>query len=112
MFIARISRGRTIKEVILYSLTGPLIFAIVWFSVFGGAAIQMENQAQLLWKAGQELYNDPSYFQAGQGSNKAHTFSGVSEIYTKHTKHMLVLLFNVTGSITTTLYKDRFESRK
>jgi len=76
MFIARISRGRTIKEVILYSLTGPLIFAIVWFSVFGGAAIQMENQAQLLWKAGQELYNDPSYFQAGQGSNKAHTFSG------------------------------------
>lgn len=76
MFIARISRGRTIREVILYSLTGPLIFAIIWFGVFGGAAIQMENQAQLLWKAGVDLYNDPSYFQAGQGVNEAHTFSG------------------------------------
>jgi choline-glycine betaine transporter len=76
MFIARISRGRTIREVILYSLTGPLIFAIVWFAVFGGAAIQMENQAQLLWKAGVELYSDPTYFQAGQGTNAAHSFSG------------------------------------
>ena len=46
------------------------------FAVFGGAAIQMENQAQLLWKAGVELYNDPSYFQAGQGSNTAALFSG------------------------------------
>lgn len=75
MFIARISRGRTIKEVVLYTMTGPLLFAIVWFSVFGGAAIQMENQAQMLWKAGAELYNDPSYFQAGQGLNAEYNFA-------------------------------------
>ena len=67
MFIARISRGRTVREIINYTLTGPLIFCFMWFGVFGGAAIQMENQAQMLWKAGTELYNDPTYFQAGQG---------------------------------------------
>lgn len=75
-FVARISRGRSVREVINYSLTGPLLFAIIWFAVFGGAAIQMENSAQSLWKAGVDLYNDPTYFQAGQGSNTAHNFAG------------------------------------
>ena len=76
MFVARISRGRTVREIINYTMTGPLLFCFLWFGVFGGAAIQMENQAQMLWKAGVELYNDPSYFQAGQGVNKASDFSG------------------------------------
>jgi hypothetical protein len=76
MFIARISRGRTVREIINYTMTGPLFFCFLWFGVFGGAAIQMENQAQMLWKAGVELYNDPSYFQTGQGVNKAADFTG------------------------------------
>merc|ERR1740133_413869 len=76
MFIARISRGRTVREIINYTLTGPLIFCFMWFGVFGGAAIQMENQAQMLWKAGTELYNDPTYFQAGQGLNAPALFAG------------------------------------
>ena len=48
MFIARISRGRTVREIINYTMTGPLFFCFLWFGVFGGAAIQMENQAQML----------------------------------------------------------------
>jgi choline-glycine betaine transporter len=65
MFIARISRGRTVKEVILYSLGGPLVTSMLWFGVFGGMAISMENNAQLLWQAGSDLYNDPTTFQTG-----------------------------------------------
>lgn len=39
IFIARISRGRTIKELIIGSLMVPVVFTIAWFSVFGGTAL-------------------------------------------------------------------------
>ena len=45
MFIARISKGRTIREVFNYSMTAPLIYVIIWFSIFGGAGIKMHNTA-------------------------------------------------------------------
>jgi glycine betaine transporter len=41
IFIARISKGRTIKELILGSLLVPVLFTIFWFSVFGGAALTL-----------------------------------------------------------------------
>ncbi|PWJ39169.1 BCCT family transporter [Sediminitomix flava] len=42
IFIARISKGRTIRELIFGCLLIPTIFSIFWFSVFGGSAIHME----------------------------------------------------------------------
>jgi glycine betaine transporter len=44
VFIARISRGRTIREFILGVMIAPTIFSMIWFSVFGAAAIQADNQ--------------------------------------------------------------------
>ena len=38
VFIARISRGRTIREFILTVLVVPTLFSIMWFGVFGGVA--------------------------------------------------------------------------
>jgi choline-glycine betaine transporter len=45
MFIARISKGRTIREVFNYCMVAPLIYVIIWFSIFGGAGIKMHNSA-------------------------------------------------------------------
>lgn len=42
MFIARVSRGRTIREFILGVLLVPVVVTFVWFSVFGGTALHME----------------------------------------------------------------------
>ncbi|MBA2375866.1 MAG: BCCT family transporter [Actinomycetota bacterium] len=42
LFVARISYGRTIREFILGVLFAPLAFTMVWFSVFGGAALDIE----------------------------------------------------------------------
>ncbi|MCM5664238.1 BCCT family transporter [Galbibacter mesophilus] len=42
IFIARISKGRTIRELILGCLLIPALFSIFWFSVFGGNAIELE----------------------------------------------------------------------
>ncbi|CAA9419765.1 MAG: High-affinity choline uptake protein BetT [uncultured Rubrobacteraceae bacterium] len=44
VFVARISRGRTIREFILGVMIAPTIFSMIWFSVFGAAGIQADNQ--------------------------------------------------------------------
>ncbi|WP_101069189.1 BCCT family transporter [Roseovarius salinarum] len=41
-FIARISRGRTIREFVLGVMIVPVVLSMLWFSTFGGAAIQFE----------------------------------------------------------------------
>ena len=43
MFIARISFGRTIKEFILAVVLIPTLMVILWFSVFGNAALFFET---------------------------------------------------------------------
>ena len=42
MFIARVSRGRTIREFILGVLFVPVGFTFMWMTFFGGTAISME----------------------------------------------------------------------
>jgi glycine betaine transporter len=42
LFIARVSRGRTIREFILGTVLAPTLAAFVWFSVFGGTALNLQ----------------------------------------------------------------------
>jgi glycine betaine transporter len=42
IFIARISRGRTIREFVIYVVGVPTIVSMLWFAAFGGAAINIE----------------------------------------------------------------------
>lgn len=41
-FVARVSRGRTIREYVLGVLVVPPLLACLWIGVFGGAALHME----------------------------------------------------------------------
>ncbi|WP_066187131.1 MULTISPECIES: glycine betaine uptake BCCT transporter [Gracilibacillus] len=43
-FIARVSRGRTVREFVVGVLLVPTIFGGLWFSVFGGSAISLEME--------------------------------------------------------------------
>lgn len=45
VFIARISRGRTIREFILGVLLIPITILFLWFTAFGGSAVHMELMA-------------------------------------------------------------------
>ncbi|MCE8017584.1 BCCT family transporter [Halomonas sp. MCCC 1A17488] len=47
MFIARVSRGRTVREFVLCVLLVPSLFIFVWMGVFGGIALE-------------QLYTDPA----------------------------------------------------
>jgi choline/glycine/proline betaine transport protein len=44
MFIARISKGRTVKEFVLGVLIAPSIVTFLWLAAFGGTAIDLEMQ--------------------------------------------------------------------
>jgi choline/glycine/proline betaine transport protein len=50
VFIARISRGRTVREFVTGVILVPTLIGILWFSVLGGTAIWMEltGRAQLI----------------------------------------------------------------
>ncbi|RNB77653.1 glycine betaine uptake BCCT transporter [Brevibacillus panacihumi] len=41
-FIARVSKGRTIKEFVVCVILIPSILSFIWFSVFGGTALHLE----------------------------------------------------------------------
>ncbi|MFJ9993485.1 BCCT family transporter [Pseudomonas putida] len=46
LFIARISRGRTIRELVFGALLVPTLVTIIWMAVFGGSALKDEQQAR------------------------------------------------------------------
>ena len=49
MFIARISKGRTVREIIIAVLLVPTIVTLVWMAAFGGSALdQAQNQVGAL----------------------------------------------------------------
>jgi len=53
-FIARISRGRSVREFVIGVVLAPTLLGFFWFSVFGGTAIWMQifGQADLLQALG------------------------------------------------------------
>ena len=42
-FIARISRGRTIREFVLGVICVPAVVSMIWFALFGGLGLNLEN---------------------------------------------------------------------
>lgn len=87
MFIARISRGRTIRQFVAGVLLVPSLVSLVWFCVFGGAAINTQD-------GGVDL--------AGQGSNEEQLF-GLLDQYPIATiasivVMVLVAIFFVSGA--------------
>jgi choline/carnitine/betaine transport len=45
MFIARISRGRSIRQFVAGVILVPSVVSLFWFAIFGGAAIQQQREA-------------------------------------------------------------------
>jgi choline/carnitine/betaine transport len=87
MFIARISRGRTIRQFVAGVLLVPSVVSLVWFAVFGGAAIRVQQE-------GVDL--------AGEGSIEAQLF-GLLDQYPIATVAsvvvmVLVAIFFVSGA--------------
>lgn len=87
MFIARISRGRTIRQFVAGVLLVPSLVSLVWFAVFGGAAINKQQ-------GGADL--------AGEGSIEQQLFSLLEQYPIATVASVLVMvlvaIFFVSGA--------------
>jgi len=45
MFIARISRGRTVRQFLVGTMAAPVCYSFLWLTIFGGAGLKMEREA-------------------------------------------------------------------
>lgn len=63
MFIARISRGRAIRRFVTGVLLVPSLVSLVWFAIFGGAAIDVQRRTGELVGKGGVVNTDAALFQ-------------------------------------------------
>lgn len=94
LFIARISRGRTLREFILGAVLAPTLASIVWIGVVGGAAM-VEMGAGDAAGINAAIANDPAMsFYALLGSLTA----GWVSVFISAAATLLVVVFFVTSS--------------
>ncbi|GAB4084211.1 choline BCCT transporter BetT [Myceligenerans cantabricum] len=61
LFLARISRGRTIRQFVVGTLTIPFLFILLWVSVFGNSALDfMMNGGEAGAEFGANAVDDPA----------------------------------------------------
>lgn len=68
MFLARISRGRSIRSFCIGVLLVPAGVSTVWFAIFGGTAIFLEQNGQSIWGDGSaegQLFSLLHHFPGG-----------------------------------------------
>lgn len=62
MFLAKIARGRTLREYTLFNFLLPGMFGVVWFGVFGSSAINLQVTGANLWENIQQSGLESSVF--------------------------------------------------
>ncbi|MBL0385659.1 BCCT family transporter [Tumebacillus sp. ITR2] len=88
MFIARVSKGRTIKEFVIGVMLVPSFMSFVWFSVFGGTALHFE------------LFEHYGIAQAVLQDNTAALFSTLAHLPLGYWVSLLATLLIVTFFVT------------
>lgn len=96
MFIARVSKGRTVREFVTFVILVPTLFSMVWMSSFGGTALNqlLSDASAAIGSAAQEI----KMFHMFDGL----PLSGVLSLVGV----MLVLVFFVTSSDSGSLVVD------
>jgi choline-glycine betaine transporter len=61
-FYAKVSKGRTVRECITYTLLVSFSYYILWFVLFSGGGIRMQRRALELEQLGDLKFNDTAYF--------------------------------------------------
>ncbi|PFG42480.1 choline/glycine/proline betaine transport protein [Isoptericola jiangsuensis] len=93
LFIARISRGRTVREFVLGTLLVPMVVTTIWFSIFGGSAIHQERAepGSMLDPVTGAVNTDTAMFQLFEHMPGGGTWMAIAAM-------VLVVVFFVTSS--------------
>jgi len=62
LFFTMLCKGRTIKQFLIVNFILPSVFGLVWFTIFGGAAIHLELNGAKLWSTIQDKGLEVSLF--------------------------------------------------
>lgn len=101
-FIARISKGRTIREFVLGVIGAPALASFLWFSVFGGLGISVADKLGLE-KAGEIANNLPTALFVAFGEYGLTTILSVIAV-------CLLITFFVTSGNSATFVLGMFTS--
>lgn len=96
MFIARISRGRTIREFVIGTLLAPTLVSMLWFTVFGNSSIHFDQEG--IVDFGEEVDSTTSLFEFLDAYPLASVLSFIAII--------VVVFFFVTSSDSGSLVID------
>ncbi len=98
MFIARVSKGRTIREFLIAVILVPTLITLIWMSAFGGAAI--DQVANKVGELGENGLSDItlSLFYAYEAMPMSSLLSFLSVI--------LIMVFFITSSDSASLVID------
>ncbi|MFD1360198.1 BCCT family transporter [Lentibacillus salinarum] len=78
-FIARVSRGRTIREFVLGVTVVPVIFSAFWFSVFGIAGFEMDSaEGGVIYQLMNEMGNEVALFAFLESTPMAAVVIGIA----------------------------------
>ncbi len=102
MFIARISRGRTIRQFVTGVLLVPTLVSMVWFAVFGGAAIDQQQDGGDLAPDGVVNFDTALFALLGD-----YPFAAVSTVVVM----VLVAVFFVSGADAASLVMGTLSER-
>lgn len=92
MFVARISKGRTIRELIGGVLLVPTLITAIWMSVVGGSALKVEQDARHTYEA-QAI----ALVEAGQPAQEAFVGGPVVEAVQLDATFALFTMFDSIG---------------
>jgi glycine betaine transporter len=95
LFIARVSRGRTIREFVLGTMLAPTLAAFIWFSVFGGTALHLQIMQGVPLADAVNADVSTALFALFDALPMAALMSGIATV--------LVLLFFITSGDSATL---------
>lgn len=86
MFLARISRGRTIREFVIGIIIVPTTVTVLWFGIFGGTALHLEQIGESIW---------------GDGAPEAMLFEMLHHLPMSNITSVLTMILLATFFITT-----------
>ncbi|UTW07077.1 BCCT family transporter [Pseudomonas benzenivorans] len=112
-FIARISRGRTIRQLVMGSLIIPVLFSFVWIGSFGGAALNYERAERLAHEEqvqSQSLTGDAAKFEGGAilAATKADATKSLFSLFDKIEESSGVSIAGLLGALASLLIVTYF----
>ena len=62
LFVARVSRGRSVGQVVMFSVIAPVMYVFIFVLILAGIAFRQDRQATELQILGENLFNDTAHY--------------------------------------------------